>query len=135
MLSHVSHVCIFATIWRAARQASLSMGLLGKNIRVGFHFLLQGIFPTQGLNLCHFPLLHCQACSLPLVPPRKPILKDSVQWLSRVQLFVTPWTVACQASLSTANSQTLLKLVHHIGDSIQPFHPLSSPSPPAFNLS
>ena len=121
-------------LWRVAHQASLSMGSLGKNTRVGFHFLLQGIFPTQGLNLWHFPLLHCQACSLPLVPPRKPILKDSVQWLSHVQLFVTPWTAACQACLSTANSQSLLKLVHRIGDSIQPFHLLSSPSPPDFNL-
>ena len=62
------------------------------------------------MNLCHFPLLHCQACSLPLVPPRKPILKDSVQWLSRVQLFVTPWTAACQASLST-DSRHLLKFM------------------------
>ena len=25
--------------------------------------------------------------------------------------------------------------VYHVGDAIQPFHPLSSPSPPAFNLS
>ena len=25
--------------------------------------------------------------------------------------------------------------VHHVGDAIQPSHPLSSPSPPAFNLS
>ena len=25
--------------------------------------------------------------------------------------------------------------VHRVGDAIQPFHPLSSPSPPAFNLS
>ena len=25
--------------------------------------------------------------------------------------------------------------VHHVGDAIQPFHPLSSPSPPALNLS
>ena len=25
--------------------------------------------------------------------------------------------------------------VHHFGDAIQPSHPLSSPSPPAFNLS
>ena len=25
--------------------------------------------------------------------------------------------------------------VHLVGDAIQPFHPLSSPSPPAFNLS
>ena len=36
---------------------------------------------------------------------------SSVQLLSRVRLFVTPWTAACQASLSIANSQTLLKLM------------------------
>ena len=35
----------------------------------------------------------------------------SVQSLSRVQLFVTPWTAACQASLSITNSQSLLKLM------------------------
>ena len=34
---------------------------------------------------------------------------SSVQSLSRVQLFVTPWTAACQASLSITNSQSLLK--------------------------
>ena len=31
-------------------QAPLSMGFLGKSTGVGCHFLLQGIFPTQGLN-------------------------------------------------------------------------------------
>ena len=31
--------------------------------------------------------------------------------LSRVQLFVTPWTAALQASLSITNSQSLLKLM------------------------
>ena len=31
--------------------------------------------------------------------------------LSRVWLFATPWTVACQASLSITNSQSLLKLM------------------------
>ena len=36
---------------------------------------------------------------------------SSVQWLSRVQLFVTPWTAACQASLSITNSWSLLKLM------------------------
>ena len=35
---------------------------------------------------------------------------SSVQF-SHVQLFVTPWTAACQASLSIANSQSLLKLI------------------------
>ena len=36
---------------------------------------------------------------------------SSVQSLSRVQLFATPWTAARQASLSTSNSQSLLKLM------------------------
>ena len=35
----------------------------------------------------------------------------SVQSLSCVQLFVTPWTAACQASLSIINSWNLLKLM------------------------
>ena len=47
----------------------------------------------------------------------------------------TPWTAAGQASLSINNSRNLLKLVHRVGDAIRPSHPLSSPSPPAFNLS
>ena len=36
---------------------------------------------------------------------------SSVQSLSLVQLFVTPWTAAHQASLSITNSQSLLKLM------------------------
>jgi len=36
---------------------------------------------------------------------------SSVQSLSCVQLFVTPWTTARQASLSITNSQSLLKLM------------------------
>ena len=35
---------------------------------------------------------------------------SSVQSLSRVRLFVTPWTTACQASLSITNSQSSLRL-------------------------
>ena len=34
-----------------------------------------------------------------------------VQWFSRVQLFMTPWTAARQASLSFTLSQNLLKLM------------------------
>ena len=34
-----------------------------------------------------------------------------VQSLSHVPLFATPWTAACQASLSFTNSQSLLKLM------------------------
>ena len=36
---------------------------------------------------------------------------SSVQLLSRVQLFVTPWTAVRQASLSITNSRSLLKLM------------------------
>ena len=36
---------------------------------------------------------------------------SSAQRLSHVQLFLTPWTAARQASLSITNSQSLLKLV------------------------
>ena len=36
---------------------------------------------------------------------------SSVQSLSCVRLFATPWTAACQASLSITNSQSLLKLM------------------------
>ena len=35
----------------------------------------------------------------------------SVQSLSRVQLFATPWTTACQASMSITNFWSLLKLM------------------------
>ena len=34
-----------------------------------------------------------------------------LQFSSVAQLFVTPWTAACQASLSITNSQSLLKLM------------------------
>ena len=36
---------------------------------------------------------------------------NSVQLISHVRLFATPWTAACQASLSITNSQSLLKLM------------------------
>ena len=40
--------------------------LPGKITEVGCHSLLQGIYPTQGLNLNLLHLLHWQAYSLPL---------------------------------------------------------------------
>ena len=44
----------------------------GKNTGVGCHAILQGIFPTQGLNPRLLRLLHWQVGSLPLAPPGKP---------------------------------------------------------------
>ena len=59
MLSHFSPAQLFATPWTAACQAPLSMHgfFQARIIGVGCHFLLQGMFPTQGWNL-HF--IHCR---------------------------------------------------------------------------
>ena len=69
----------------------------------------------------------------------------SVQSLSCVWLFVTQWTAARQASLFITSCQSPPKPMsidsvmpsNHISSSVIPFlsHPLSSPSPPALNLS
>ena len=58
---------------------------------------------------------------------------SSVQLLSHVRLFVTPWITAHQASLSITNSQSSLKLTSI--ESLMPSHPLSSPSLPVLNPS
>ena len=57
---------------------------------------------------------------------------SSIQLLSRVWLFVTPWTAARQASLYITNSQSLLKLMSiELVMPFQPSHHLSSPSLPS----
>ena len=61
---------------------------------------------------------------------------SSVQSLSCVLLFVTPWTAGCQTSLFINNSWSLLKLMPF--ESAVPSNHLilcHPPSPPAFNLS
>ena len=59
----------------------------------------------------------------------------SVQSLSCVQLFATPWTAACQTSLSITNSQSLLNSCPLSQQHYATSHPVLSPSPPALNLS
>ena len=50
----------------------------------------------------------------------KPYMFSSVQLLSCVRLFATPWIAARQASLSITNSQSSLRLnVHRVSDAIQ----------------
>ena len=83
----LGHVRLFETPWTAAHQAPLSMGfsqqeywsglpfLSPKNTGVGCYALFQGIFPTQGSNLCLLLLLPWQAGSLPLAPPGKTFYK------------------------------------------------------------
>ena len=60
-----------------------------------------------------------------------------VQLLSRVRFFVIPWTEGSTPGFPVHHQ--LLELaqthVYQVGNVIQPSHPLSSPSHPAFNLS
>ena len=71
----------------------------GKSTRVGCHCLLRptpGYIPKRRKH--EFEKIHALQCS-------------SVQLLSCVQFFVTPWTAARQAYLSITNSWSLLKLM------------------------
>ena len=64
------------------------------------------------------------------------ILSSSVQLLSRVQLFATPWTAAPPGfTVHHQLPEFTQSHVHWVGDAIQPSHPLLCPSPPTFNLS
>ena len=69
----LSRVQLFATPWLGPASLLCLWNFPGKNPRLGCHFPLQGIFPTQGSNLCFLCLLHWQADSLPTAPPGKPI--------------------------------------------------------------
>ena len=63
-------------------------------------------------------------------------INSSVQSLSRVRLFATPWIEARQASLVHHQLPEFTQThVHRVSDAIQPSHPLSSPSPLAPNPS
>jgi len=66
--------------------------------------ILQGNFLIQGSNLL---LLHWQVDILPLSPNESIVssISQSVQSLSRVRVFATPWNTARQASLSITNSR------------------------------
>ena len=52
VLCSVAQSCLFQTPWTMARQALCPWNSAGKNTGVGCHFLVQGIFLTQGSNPC-----------------------------------------------------------------------------------
>ena len=63
-----SSILAWRISWTVAHQAPRSWNFPGKNTGVVCHFLLQGVFPTQGSNPC---LLHWQADSFTTEPPGK----------------------------------------------------------------
>ena len=60
---------------------------------------------------------------------------SSIQLLSRVRLFATPWIAASQASLSITISEFTQTYIHQVHDAIQASHSRLSPTLPAPNPS
>ena len=99
MLSHFSHVQLFATLWTAAHEAPLSMEFSRQEYWSGLPFPSPGDLPDPGIKSGP-PAL--QADYLPSEPPGKPnktnkmmdtqvskLLKKQVHKLSQGQLSVT----------------------------------------------
>ena len=84
MLSHFSCVQLFVIFWTIATRLLYPWDSPGKNTGVGCHVLLQGIFPTQGLNLCLLCLLHWQAAESWRI--------DAFELWSWRRLLRVPWT-------------------------------------------
>ena len=130
MLSGFSCVWIFVTLWTVACQAPLFL-------RFSRHDYWSGL-PCPPPGAPSDPGVEPPSLMSPELAVRFFIthatwdapffLFSSVQSLSHGQLFVTPWTAACQAYLSITNSQSLLKLMSI--ESVMPynhlilFHPL-----------
>ena len=62
----------FVIPWTVAHQLLCPWDFPGKNMGVGCHFLLQGIFPTQGANPC----LLLAGGFFTTEPPGKPLKED-----------------------------------------------------------
>ena len=95
----VAQSCL--TLWSHRLQPTRLLCLWdfqGKNTRVGCHFLLQGIFSTQGSNT---HLLHWQADSLLLEPPGKPfhMAEKKVEVAQSCLTFCDPMDYSHQAHL------------------------------------
>ena len=117
----------------------------GKNTGVGCNALLQGTFPTQGLNP---GLPHCrwiryqlsyQGSPINMLILPKYIIYASVQFSSIAQSCPTLWDPMNHSTPGLPVHRQLPEFtqthVHRVSDAIQPSHPLSSPSPPAPNPS
>ena len=73
LLSCLSHVQLFMTLWTVAHQTPQSLGFSRQEYWRELPFLSPGHYPDPGIKpICLLRLLQWQAGSLPLVPPGKP---------------------------------------------------------------
>ena len=97
----IEDVALFGFLFMSERQQSITTS----NMTVGVQ-----VIPPEKMPFGYFNYLELQALEKQQIQGRgffwTPLQFSSVQSFSRVQLFVTPWTAACQASLSITNSQS-----------------------------
>ena len=87
------------------------MGSLGKDNGVGWHFLLQGVFLTQGLKLC---LLHWRADSLPLSHQGSPITEYHSAWKKKEILSFVTIQMKLKDMLSGMGQDTEKQILHDL---------------------
>ena len=79
------------------------------------YLMVDFVVPGTSFPTCYHFVIHILTVfpspSFPWEYTRNKDSFSSVQSLSRVRLFATPWTTACQASLCITNSQSLPKLM------------------------
>ena len=101
----LSRIRLVVTPWTVALQVPLSVEFSGKNTGVGCHFLLQRIFPTQGLNpglpQCRQILYHLSHQGSPL---------GKVKWVEKV------WTrtesLGCKREECIGPFWAVVKMLH-----------------------
>ena len=92
-------VQLFETPWTVARQAPLSMRFSRQEYWSGLPFPSPGNLPDRRIELSSLTASALAGGFFTTKLSGKP-MKVKVKSLSRVRLFVTPWTVAHQALLS-----------------------------------
>ena len=107
----LSHVWPFETLCSVAQQAPLPRNSSGKKTGVSSHFILQGTFPAQGLNLGP-GLLHWQTVSLPCEPPSKALGPPYTHWIRNDEMGPS---ISCYWGV-TYRSQNSLFLSAHVND-------------------
>ena len=149
----LSHIRLFAAPWTAAHQASLSFTIFWSLLKL---MSIELVMPPNHLILCRLLLLLPSIFPIIRVFSNESVLcirwpedwsfsfsfspsNESVQFSSVIQLCPTLYDpIDCRMPGFPVHHQ-LLELaqthVHGVREAIQLSHPLTSPSPPTFNLS
>ena len=123
-MKSLSCVWLFATPWTVAYQAPLSLGFFQARVLewVAISFSRGSSWPRD------WALVSCIACRCFTLWPTSSVAQSCPTLCDPTDYSTPGFPVHRQLPELTQTH------VHHIGDAIQPSHPLLSPSPPAFNL-